>query len=358
MESWTASEGFSGEHIWGITRDPHGDLWVTTNNGVNQLRATDSDRNAWRAWTEKDGLGGNQTRAITVGPDGAVSVGSSPGGVSRIDPRSGQIRRYNLPGVPGSDRIWYLTFDRAGTLWVCTRGGLFLLERQGGRYGSFKRQELPMGSDSETISSALEDRVAVSGSQACTDSRAGKTGFGDASRRRTMPTNAVGFVAEAPDGAIWLGYRDRTGLSRIDVQGDHLSVSTYNGRSGLHSDQAIFVKVDRRGWVWFGTDRGIEVLRDGQWRHYGQQNGLIWDDCDTGAFHEDQDGSVWIGTSRGLAHFRPPVVERKSAGPHVEFSRFQLGGRLLDPTANIVEPYRNRSLAAQCLCSHFARKAM
>ena len=32
------SEGLSGEHIWGITRDPHGDLWVTTNNGVNQLR--------------------------------------------------------------------------------------------------------------------------------------------------------------------------------------------------------------------------------------------------------------------------------------------------------------------------------
>jgi len=105
--------------------------------------------------------------------------------------------------------------------------------------------------------------------------------------------------------------------------------------------------VDRRGWVWFGTDRGVDVLRDGKWRHYGQQDGLIWDDCNTDAFYEDVDGSVWIGTSRGLAHFRVPRSQPALDGPRVEFSRFQLGDRVHEATGKIVEHHENHTLAAQ-----------
>ena len=66
-----------------------------------------------------------------------------------------------------------------------------------------------------------------------------------------------GSSPKAPDGSIWLGYRDRTGLSRIEVRGDRLVVQTYNLKSGLRSDQAIFVRVGpaRVGLVWNGSWR-------------------------------------------------------------------------------------------------------
>jgi signal transduction histidine kinase/ligand-binding sensor domain-containing protein/AmiR/NasT family two-component response regulator len=347
-ESWTRADGLSGDHIWQMTRDRQGSLWVATGNGVNQLRMDPrSGREVWRAWTEQAGLAGNKTRAIALAPDGSLWTGSSPGGISRIDPVSGKVRKYSLPRGFGDDRVWQLSFDRTGTLWVSTRGGLFFCN-PGNHETSFEKQILPMGDPAETVSATIEDR----------QGRLWAAGTRGLARRENhvwkrfttkdgLPSNAAGFLAEAPDGSIWLGYRDRTGLSRIVAQGDRLSVQTYNLKSGLRSDQAIFVWVDRRGWVWFGTDNGVDVLRGGTWRHYGQQDGLIWDDCNTNAFYEDEDGSVWIGTSRGLAHFRAPASEAALDGPRVEFTRIQLGDDVPDTKGGVAEPYRNRMLTAR-----------
>jgi ligand-binding sensor domain-containing protein len=347
-EGWTHAEGLSGEHIWMMTRDRQGDLWVATNNGLNQLHVDPhTEKPVWKAWTEKDGIAGNKTRAVALAPDGAVWVGSSPGGISRIDTLSGNIHTFYLPGGPSHDRIWNLTFDRAGTLWVATRGGLFFANPGKGDT-SFHRQILPRGDAGEVIFAALEDRrgrLWVSGSQGLARREGGI--WKRFTTEDGLASNLAGFLAEGPDGSIWVGYRDRSGLSKIQVQGDRLSLQTFNHNSGLRSDQAIFVRVDRRGWVWFGTDHGVDVLRDGQWRHYGQQDGMIWDDCDSEAFYEDSDGSVWIGTSRGLAHFRVPRSEPVSKGPAVEFTSFQLGDHLLTNREHIVEPYQNRTLVAK-----------
>ncbi len=346
-ESWTRAEGLSGEHVWNVVRDRQGTLWVATDNGVNQWRTDPrTGRAMWRAWTEKDGLAGNKTRAIALAPDGSLWAGSSPGGISRIDPPSGKVRTYSLPAAAGTDRIWKLAFDRAHTLWVSTRGGLYFANPLKGDV-SFHRQELPLGGPGETVSDVLTDRQGrfwVAGTSGLARRENGV--WKRFTTRDGLPTTSSGFLAEDSDGSIWLGHRDRTGLSKIQVAGDRLSVQTFNQKSGLGSDQAIFVHVDRRGWVWFGTDHGVDVRRDGKWYHYGQQDGLIWDDCNTEAFFEDTDGSVWIGTSRGLAHFRVPSSPVRLEGPRVEFTRFQLGDRLRDTSAPIVDTYRNRTVAA------------
>ncbi|MGJ5816043.1 two-component regulator propeller domain-containing protein [Paludibaculum fermentans] len=347
-EGWTRTEGLSGEHVWKMARDAQGQLWVATDNGLNQLRVdARTGRPAWRLWTEANGLAGNKTRSLALGPDGALWTGSSPGGISRVEPLTGQVRTFALPRVPGSDRIWSLAFDRAGTLWVATRGGLFSAAPLSGRT-EFQKQELPNGDAGETVSAVLEDRQGrfwAAGTRGLARRENGVW------RRFTkadgLPSTAAGFLAEAPDGDIWVGYRDRSGVSKIKVDGNRLSVKTFTRQSGLHSEQAIFVKVDRRGWLWFGTDQGIDVLIGKQWHHFGRQDGLIWDDCNTDAFYEDADGSVWIGTSRGLAHYRVPVSRPKLEGPRVEFTKFQLGDQTPDLERPIVEPYRNHTLTAQ-----------
>ncbi|MGC4048975.1 MAG: ATP-binding protein [Paludibaculum sp.] len=347
-EGWTRAEGLSGEHVWKMVRDREGRLWVATDNGLNQMEVDGrTGKTNWRLWTEANGLAGNKTRALVLGPDGGIWAGSSPGGITRVDPKTGQVRTYALPHIPGSDRIWSLAFDRAGTLWAATRAGLFFARPLNGQV-QFEKQELPEGDAGETVSAVLEDR----------QGRFWAAGVRGLARRENgtwkrftkqdgLATSATGFLTEAPDGSIWVGYRDRSGVSRVRVDGDRLAVETFTRKSGLHSDQAIFVRSDHRGWIWFGTDQGIDVLIGKQWHHFGRQDGLIWDDCNTDAFYEDADGAVWIGTSRGLAHYRVPTKRPRLEGPRVEFTRFQLGDHAPDLGNDITEPYRNRTLAAQ-----------
>ncbi len=347
-EGWTRAEGLSGEHVWKMDRDRQGRLWVATDNGVNQLTVdARTGRRTWKVWDEANGLAGNKTRALAAAPDGSVWTGSSPGGISRIDADTGVVRTYALPRRPGSDRIWHLSFDGEGVLWVSTRAGLYSAHPLQGET-VFQWQELPMGDSSEMISTTLADsrgRPWVAGTRGLARRENGV--WKRFTKEDGLPSTAAGFLAEAQDGSIWLGYRDRTGLSKLRVRGDVLGIENFNQKSGLHSDQAIFVRVDRRGRVWFGTDRGVDVLIDGKWHHYGQQDGLIWDDCNTDAFYEDNDGSVWIGTSRGLAHYRPPASAPVLEGPRVEFTGFQLGERPHETTGRITEGYRSHTLTAQ-----------
>src|SRR5574341_262655 len=94
-------------------------------------------------------------------------------------------------------------------------------------------------------------------------------------------------------------------MSRLTFPDGRLVAEHFSRLNGLRSDQAIFLRVDTRGWLWYGSDDGVDVFDGANWRHYGQSDGLIWDDCDGNGFFADPDGSVWIGTSRGLSRFRP-----------------------------------------------------
>ena len=113
--------------------------------------------------------------------------------------------------------------------------------------------------------------------------------------------------------------------------------------AGLSSD---FLGAGADGSIWYGTDKGVEVLNAGKWRHYGQVDGLVWDDCDSRAFLADADGSVWIGTSRGLSRFRrqphPPLD-----APTVTVTGGELGHTALRLDAATTVPHADRYLVVR-----------
>ena len=124
-----------------------------------------------------------------------------------------------------------------------------------------------------------------------------------------LKDDMVAQVAEDPDGSIWIGYRDAYGLTHLTFTGsgtaDHPQVQHVNSTNGLRSDKSLFLGHDSRGWLWVGTDHGVDVYDHTGWRHYGRSDGLIWDDCNINAFLAETGGDVWIGTSRGLSRFQP-----------------------------------------------------
>ncbi|MCS7314602.1 MAG: two-component regulator propeller domain-containing protein [Bryobacterales bacterium] len=313
-EAYTKAEGLSSSSVWAIRRDRAGGLWVATDYGLNWRRA---GQQRWRLWTKREGLAGNRVRDIEIDSRGQVWAASDPGGITRLDPRTGAIRRYGAGDGLEDDRVLSLTLDSEGHLWAGTRRGLFRAKASAGSV-RFERLHPPGTDDNEVF-------FTVTSSEHCGIWAAGSRGLarfceGRWDRWTTahgLKSNYVGYVAEAGDGTVWIGYREAQGLSRIRFAVHGPEIRHFTRQDGLRSEQAIFVGVDRRGWVWYGTDNGVDVYDGESWRHYGTGDGLIWPDCNGDAFYEDPDGSVWIGTSRGLSHYKPGGASTEDLPPPV-----------------------------------------
>jgi len=323
------AEGLSNDTIWAMRRDAKGDLWVGTDLGVNRLHIGADGKPNWHAWTERDGMDGNKVRCVLEGKDGIIWTGSTPGGVSRLDPKTGTITSYGARDGITNDRVTKLKLDNRGGLWVGTRGGIFHGVAEGRRM-HFERVQLPSSTPDEIFFDGMADRQGrfwLGGTRGLAMLEKGHW------RRFTtkdgLPTNYIGYITQAKDDSLWIGYREPYGASRITLDGGHLGVRTFTEKDGLGSNKAYFVGADLAGRIWFGSDRGVDSYDGVRWHHYDQQDGLIWDDCDAASFLADPDGSVWIGTSGGLSHFRP-AINPASAPPAVEITEAHIGGHPID----------------------------
>ncbi len=150
------------------------------------------------------------------------------------------------------------------------------------------------------------------------------------------------------NGWIWLVRPGTLELSRVRPNGGKLEVEDVLALRGTQSRTAYSLHADSRGSMWVLGDCGVDLLRDGRWRHYGTEDGLVWADTDGGAFFEDTDGSVWIGTSRGLSHFTPRPAESGSQPVAAVITKATLGAQSLPAMgAPITVPFRDNTLAVE-----------
>ncbi|HVX67093.1 MAG TPA: ATP-binding protein, partial [Bryobacteraceae bacterium] len=297
----------------------------------------------WRQWAGA-GLGRETVRALEIAGDGALWVGSARGDVVRIDTRTHTARRHRAEGSLRGQRITGLAFDLEGRIWAAARNGLY---RAGSQTSTLRleRQSPPASDENESFTKVLRSAngaIWATGNHGLVRFKDGQ--WARFTTRDGLVDNNVTHFTEAPDGSIWVGYRERKGLSRLVYEGGRIRVSHMGGNEGLRSQNVVFVGSDRQGRVWSGTDSGLDVFEGSAWRHYGSGDGLVWEDCDGDSFLADDDGSVWIGTSRGVSHFRPPQRALPSPPPDALVTAVLFGNRPIDPTRPAAAAFRDRSM--------------
>src|SRR5258708_3016512 len=144
----------SSDTLWAIRRDNAGDLWAGSDRGINRLQIGADGKAQWRAWTERDVVNGNKVRCVATARDGYIWTGSSPGGVTKLDPRTGVVARYGPRDGITNDRITALKLDGQGGVWLGTRGGIFHGSKSGGRL-RFQRVDLPLSDPDEILYDAV-----------------------------------------------------------------------------------------------------------------------------------------------------------------------------------------------------------
>ncbi|MDP8979878.1 MAG: ATP-binding protein [Acidobacteriota bacterium] len=341
-ESWGQAEGLARDSVWSIHRDKSGTLWVGTQFGLNYSHGA---QGAPR-WKTLNGLPMKMIRSLAESAEGDLWVAGDPGGVSRVDHSTRRVHNFGKESGLDATRILQLMVDRENRIWVSSRDGLY----RGTGLGSnprFERLAPPLTNKGETFFSALESgdgTIWIGGSRGLARFSQGKwTRF---TKDDGLLRDSVCYLTEDGAGAIWAGYREALGLTRLSMDSGSPRMDHYSQRNGLRSDKAIFVKTSRSGAIWYASDRGLDVLEGGRWRHVGKNEGLVWDDVNGNAFFSDFDGSVWIGTSRGLSHFRPPREQVALTAPPVALTSARLGDMPFSDSFLKV-PYSKNSFAVR-----------
>ena len=333
--SWTAADGLPNEIVWAVKRDRSGTILAGTDHGLVRLQ----EGAPQMTWSKREGLGGDKVKALVIAPDGAVWAASLPGGVSRIDPKSGRVQVFGAAAGLEDDRVIGLHLDRENRLWASTDEGLF---RSNGLGPALRfERETPPGTSTHTMFYRfLNDRagrVWVGSADGLFRFDAGRwTRFGAA---QGLKADGVTHVAEAADGAIWIAYREPAGVSRLE-SGSGPGIRHFTQRDGLPSDYVLFLGFDSQQRLWAGTDNGVAVQQGSKWKILTHEDGLIWDDCAANAFLAEADGTVWIGTLKGLSRYRPDPQPLSPAPPAAVVTSVRFGPRAADP-ANLPEvPFR------------------
>jgi PAS domain S-box-containing protein len=245
-DHYSMSDGLSGNGVGSLFEDREGNIWVTTDGGLDMFRDT-----VLISYTTRQGVSDRQFNSVMALSDGAVWIGTG-GGLNILRKQEGKtaILDRKLSGK------WVAPMleDHSGRVWL--EVDLALMRFQNGLF----REILAPGG------------------------------------QRFASFGGVSGVAEDPGGTIWVLTNQKNQL--FSIVGDKIkkqaSLSDELGRQKL-------LVADRNGGVWLGTQLGkstISYFRDGRF----QTTSLSSPQGEAGiqALFVDSDNSLLVSSSQGL----------------------------------------------------------
>ncbi|WP_343731268.1 diguanylate cyclase [Duganella sp.] len=329
-ENWTRQEGLPDDDIWAVLRSRDGVLHVGTGGGLARS-------NGRQFGAVADG-GSEQWSALAEDASGNLWAGSMVGLLTRRQADGRHTARVQLPtGV-----IYQLLFDPDGQLWILSESGLYVIDDPRGAARA-RRVEA-------SVSLLDSDAGFVSG---CLDADGGLwlVGGGKLLRRQgghwsrpPLPEANERYSHVACDGnTVWLARDHGAALWHADAGAASLQwqLRQHEVLSGRLLQSML---IDRRGWLWLGTDAGLMVWNGQRWRTFNQRSGMVWNDSNQNALYEDHDGSIWAGTSNGLSHLQRPEALFEARTIPLQLAAVRYGGAAM---ASAAVPWRGAALEVQ-----------
>jgi ligand-binding sensor domain-containing protein/signal transduction histidine kinase len=293
-----AGAGLAGGVVESLLTDREGRLWVGTDTGLNCLQ-----RKCLFALSQGEGLGFGAARGLAEVAPGVIWAGKLNDGLYRWD---GKIfSRLSATGLPphGSE-ITALLVAHDGFCWVATTNSLLLYK------------DPIAAADEGTVIPGAPPNIA-----ALAEDRAGGLWVGTRGgvirrfwqNRWLTPvsfsqTNAITALLPGRDDAMWVG-TDGNGLHQF-TSGSHRRIGK---EEGLLSETIRSLYLDADDTLWIGTaDAGLSWWRAGHSANFTVPEGMP--DNTISEIMEDDTGRLWLGTSRGIACVGKHRLEEFAAG--------------------------------------------
>jgi PAS domain S-box-containing protein len=300
------SDGLSGNSVGSLYEDREGNIWVTTDGGLDMFRDT-----ALISYTTRQGVSDSDFHSVLALRNGAVWIGTGSAlNILRKQDGKPVIFDRNLSGR----EVGPMLEDHSGVVWLGV--DLALMRFRNGRF----REVQPPGGQPFASLGGVTGIAEDSGGTIWVLTRRGQlfSIVGDKIEKQASPNYDLGWLkyllADA-NGGVWLG--TQKGKSTISYFRDgRLQTTPLSSPQGPVGIRAPFVDSDNSLLV--PSSQGLYRLNHGQLTLFSSDNGLP---CpETFNAIRDNHGALWIYTRCGLVRITEPEWAKWIENPHVAVS--------------------------------------
>ncbi len=325
---FTSDDKLCHNQIEAISEDHTGNIWISTDNGINIINRTEDVFNKPIISTiqsndfVRDGLLSNSAKAFYVDNENRIWIGTYYGGVNMYDPKGYQFNSIRAKSWEDNflnhNNVFAFTEDHSQNLWIGTDGGgLSILE--GGIKNIFDNKYTQVnllgnkGKKEEKIKCLETDQQGNiwagtwGGGMFKIDPKSLRVQhfYSDGSNN-SLSANEV-LVLEADDNdQLWIG-TFHGGLNRLNINTG--SIKIYKNVSSASKpgqiDKINAIHIDHKKRIFVSREVGGLNLYNPDTDDFTTiESGLLTKDLTIYFIAEDEKGKFWLGTnSNGLIYF-------------------------------------------------------
>ncbi|MBN8691662.1 MAG: SpoIIE family protein phosphatase [Bacteroidetes bacterium] len=296
--NYTTENGLADNNITGLLIDKNKTLWLTHDNGL----LTSYNNNQFKTHNVKEIGTGKKIYCVTQDSKGHLWLGTNNGAFEIPDP--GNLNKVkSFSASEGLSPIVFSIQENAnGDIWFLTDIGLKKLDKQNGKIEFVKFSDIPPVQI--TAFQFLKSGDVVIGTstgsiyKAFANSKAPELLFDIRSHGfiGSFASNFIYTIYEDSKSNIWASVFN-SGVCKID---NNQKVLLFTVSNGLPVNKIKSINEDREGNILLGTvGEGLQVFKGAQFVSYSKNNGMsnsqVYGIC------TDNNGEVWLATNEGIS---------------------------------------------------------
>ena len=320
---------YKNEIVMGITEDTKGNLWFCTYGaGLSEY-----DGKKFINHNKLNGAFDNHFFDAETDTEGNLWIATANSGILKYDGKKFTVFE-NVEGEKIKSRVVTAFKDSKNNIWFGTNGE-GLIKYDGKKFIRFKNH---YDFNVNTVLGIEEDN---DGNLWFATLNEGLYFFDgkkviNTDEKFKIKSGILRAVVEYKN-MIWLGTASE-GIFRLKNDKGKIRQEFLNKSKGLNSDNVYLLFADSEGYLWCGTEKGVDKIfadKNGNIlsiKNYTKDEGFLGVETDLNGACEDKAGNIWFGTVNGAVKYSAGADKKNNVEPKIYITDIRLNFKTFDKT--------------------------